>query len=455
VQESRQPCGNPPDARLPVMLLAGFLGAGKTTTLRRVLANQEGLRIAVIVNDVADINIDEKLLKGAAVQESSMVELSNGCMCCSLKDDLKATITTLARRQAYDLLIIEGTGIALPMPVAALFADGDMSEGLSSVSYLDTITTVVDAPRFVTDVMEAKDLAEVGLEADREDNRVVSDILVEQVEFADMLLVNKTDCVSEEDLTQLLALLRELNPKAKVITSQYGSVPASELVLTKRFSMEEMEDAPGWVDKLNRIEEQRVKESHSHNHDHHHGHSHDHSHGHDLDQSHNHRSASEVHGILSFVYTARRPFHPGRLAEELESPWPGLLRSKGFFWLATRNEDRGLWQTAGQSWSGEFSGQWDAASAAGDIQEPHDEDELVDASNWDEVWGDRMQELVFIGIGLDEAGLRGRLDRCLLDDGEMAMGPESWLENFEDPLPDWDVELFSSSSEETQPGSGA
>eukprot|EP00873_Tetraselmis_striata_P018137 jgi/Tetstr1/438401/TSEL_026967.t1 len=418
-----------PIAKLPVMLLSGFLGAGKTTTLKHILSNQENLRVAVIVNDVADINIDEKILKDARVHDSSMVELSNGCVCCSLREDLIAVIKTLARKNTFDLLIVEGTGVALPMPVAASFefVDDDGSS-LQDVSYLDTITTVVDAPRFVSDVMEAKDLVEVGMEEHEEDNRVVSDILVEQVEFADLLLVNKTDCISKDELEQLLCVLRELNPKAKVLTSQYGDAPVRELVLTRRYDVDKVSGAAGWLEKLTELAEARSSAGGHHHHDHH-------NHTHDCEDHHEHSTRNvNSHGISSFVYCVAKPFHPERLAEELSEPWPGLLRSKGFFWLASRHDVRGMWQTAGQSWFGEYSGPWDATLPIKDLHE-----EGIDASGWHPEWGDRMQELVFIGIAMDEGGMIERLDRCLLTEEELAAGPDAWSE-YMDPLPEWSIE---------------
>jgi len=395
----------------------------------------------VLVNDMAGINIDEALISDkvdARVAGEQLVALQNGCICCSIREDLVREVRTLAQNQQFDYLLVESTGISVPLPVAATF--GPMEEdasgpALNTVARLDTLVTVVDAQRFVSCVMEAEALQDKGLAVDEHDDRTVADLLIDQVEFADVLILNKTDLVSSEQAAQLEALLHKLNRHAKVLLAVHGRVPVAEVLATRRFDMGALQQSPGWLAEINAWEAERAARadaaasasSSSHDSDHDHSHHHHHHH-------HHRQTEAELYGIASFVYHAQRPFHPQRLWDNvLSTQWQGVLRTKGFFWLASRHDIMGVWQSAGGAWQGEPSARW--VSALPEELRPEDSD----ASGWHPVWGDRCQQLVWIGISMDEPALRQMLDSCLLTDAEMAQGPEVWAE-YPDPLPAWAVD---------------
>lgn len=393
--------------RLPVTVLSGFLGAGKTTVLNHILRNRQGLRVAVIVNDMSEVNIDAAAI-GKEISlnrsEEKMIEFSNGCICCTLREDLLVEVRKLASEKRFDYLIIESTGISEPLPIAETFTFTDNDGvGLSEVARLDTMVTVVDAVNFMKDYEEAQMLQETGESLGEDDERSVTDLLIEQVEFSDVILINKIDLVNSQALEKLRHILSCLNTQAEIIAIENGYIDLSKILNTGKFSFEHAQQAPGW------LKEMRGE----------------------------HIPETEEYGIGSFVYSARKPFHPQRFYDFLHQPWTEgkLLRSKGFFWLATRPDYAGQWSQAGgiarYGYAGIF---WQAVPRN---EWPQDETYIQSImEKWQEPYGDRRQELVFIGQNLDRYALCQWLDECLLTDSELATGRDHWV-TLEDPFSVW------------------
>ena len=393
--------------KLPVTVLSGFLGAGKTTVLSHILNNRQGKKVAVIVNDMSEINIDSAVIQNDVSlnrSEEKLVEMSNGCICCTLREDLLEEITKLAQDGRFDYLVIESTGISEPLPVAETFTFTDEDGvSLSDVARLDTMVTVVDAMNFLQDYDAAKYLQDTGESLGEEDERSVADLLIEQVEFANIILVSKTDLAEPDEVKRLTAILKTLNTHAQIIPISAGNVNVDAVLNTGLFNFERAQQAPGW------LKEMRGE----------------------------HVPETEEYGIGSFSYLARRPFHPEKFYQFLHNTqaYGKLIRSKGYFWLASRPTFAGQWSQAGGIAHYGFGGMFWKAVPKQDW--PQDEEYLESIQKmWQEPFGDMRQELVFIGQGLDQFGMTSALDSCLLSEEELLRGKDYWL-TLNDPFPAW------------------
>ena len=398
--------------KLPVTVLSGFLGAGKTTILNHVLNNREGLKVAVIVNDMSEVNIDANLVANGGANlsrtEEKMVEMTNGCICCTLREDLLNEVRQLAEDGRFDYLLIESTGISEPMPVAATFDFiEEYGESLGNVAELDTMVTVVDGANLLKDYGSQEFLKDRGESLGEEDERTIVDLLVEQIEFANIVVISKCDIIDDSQKDLVTKILKSLNPESKIIFASNGNLNPKDILNTGLFDFEKAETMSGWYKEL-------MGE---------------------------HTPETEEYGISSFIYRSKKPFNPEKFYNFTQKPVEGLVRAKGFFWLASRMHWVGELAVAGAQLKTSVAGRWWANIPKDKWPQDESWKKLI-KELWQEPFGDRRQEIVFIGINMDESKITKLLDDCLLTDEELKTEWRSW-EKLPDPFPEWSAEQLA------------